>query len=331
VAAETTETACDLAANSLLDRGRPSSAFEADDRNHGRPSFAPAFSPAEPGRLTIVERSSHTGSPTVSVRLANSDWEERRSEIALRFRWGSAARSKGNDRAGSVSDAWMPALARHFEAGGWGMYPLLVCSFIALATILSRAAALAAPRVGPDRLLREIDHALEQGDVGSAVVASLHMRGAGARVARAALMEALQPIARIEAATATALLVELPRLRRGIGTLSAIAQLATLFGLLGTVRGLQCGFIGHACDAGSRAAMLARGISEAMNCTAFGLVISIVALAGAATLDGRAKRLQSELELVAVATKNRLLDHRARLLWHGARVSVDRKTYRSAA
>lgn len=222
-------------------------------------------------------------------------------------------------------------LAHHFDAGGWGMYPILVCSWIGLAVALGRGAVLFAPRVRAERLILDLDAVLEQGDVGGAVIHSLYTPGAVGRIARAGLIEALQAVPRIEAATATALLIELPKLRRGIDTLWLITQLATLFGLLGTVMGLSTGFGFANADATSRACMLARGIAAAMNCTAFGLLVSTLALAAAWVLDGRAKQLRKELELVALATKNRLVDRRPRLLWHGARPRVDRATYRAAA
>jgi biopolymer transport protein ExbB len=223
-------------------------------------------------------------------------------------------------------------LAQHFEAGGWGMYPILICSMVALGTLLRRGVALFfAPRVRAERLLRALDHVLEQGDVGAAIVLAQHARGESGRIALAALVEALHIVPRIEAATAGALLMELPALRRGIDTLWLVTQLATLFGLWGTVTGLAFGMGHYYGDATSRACALARGISEAMNCTAFGLFVSTFALAAAWVLDARAKQLRAELELVAIATRNRLVDHRQRLLWHGARPRIDRTTYRSAA
>ena len=69
-----------------------------------------------------------------------------------------------------------------------------------------------------------------------------------------------------------ALLDELPRLEARVGYFATLANLATLFGLMGTVTGLRVGFgcvPNH--DAASRATMFAKSISESLNCTAFGL------------------------------------------------------------
>ena len=71
---------------------------------------------------------------------------------------------------------------------------------------------------------------------------------------------------------------ELPRLEKRTGYLAMLGNLATLAGLLGTITGLIKSFAGVAgVDPSMKATMLSKGISEAMNCTAFGLGTGIVA------------------------------------------------------
>jgi biopolymer transport protein ExbB/TolQ len=62
----------------------------------------------------------------------------------------------------------------------------------------------------------------------------------------------------------------------GYGMYPMIGNVATLVGLLGTIIGLiQC-FAGVAgVDASEKARVLSDGIAEAMNCTAFGLIVAI--------------------------------------------------------
>ena len=76
-----------------------------------------------------------------------------------------------------------------------------------------------------------------------------------------------------------------------------LGNLATLAGLLGTITGLIKAFAGVAgVDPSMKATMLSKGISEAMNCTAFGLFVGILGLATYAILQrtdaGRARRHQ---------------------------------------
>ena len=67
-----------------------------------------------------------------------------------------------------------------------------------------------------------------------------------------------------------------------------LGNLATLAGLLGTITGLIKSFAGVAgVDPSMKATMLSKGISEAMNCTAFGLFTGILGLATYAVLNGQ--------------------------------------------
>ncbi len=69
---------------------------------------------------------------------------------------------------------------------------------------------------------------------------------------------------------------ELPKLSKRINYLSLFANVATLLGLLGTIAGLQVSFSSlGSVDAAQKASMLASGISQAMNTTAFGLIVAV--------------------------------------------------------
>ena len=87
---------------------------------------------------------------------------------------------------------------------------------------------------------------------------------------------------------------ERARLERGLGALSLCSKIAFLAGLFGTVLGLVVPFPCCAqADAASRATMLAKGISEAMSCNAFGLLTATLAYAAHRVLAGAiASRLQ---------------------------------------
>lgn len=80
------------------------------------------------------------------------------------------------------------------------------------------------------------------------------------------------------------------------GFLAMFGNVATLLGLLGTISGMIHSFAAVAnASPADRAAMLSRGISEAMNCTAFGLVVAIPALVAYAVFQNRTDRLVTQL------------------------------------
>ena len=96
--------------------------------------------------------------------------------------------------------------------------------------------------------------------------------------------------------------------------MQGLAAIATLCGLWGTITGLFWPGHGHA-DAASRATMMARGISESMNCTAFGLFTSLVAVLVIAMVRGGATSVEDELRATAQSIRNLIAENRRALRW----------------
>lgn len=78
--------------------------------------------------------------------------------------------------------------------------------------------------------------------------------------------------------------------------LAMFGNVATLLGLLGTISGMIHSFAAVAsANPADRATMLSKGISEAMNCTAFGLIVAIPALVAYAFLQNRTDQIVGKL------------------------------------
>ncbi|HEY6010849.1 MAG TPA: MotA/TolQ/ExbB proton channel family protein [Nitrospirota bacterium] len=76
----------------------------------------------------------------------------------------------------------------------------------------------------------------------------------------------------IEIAMEESLMEIIPQLEKRTPYLALLSNIATLFGLLGTIMGLIAAFAAVAtASPAEKAALLAASISEAMSCTAFGL------------------------------------------------------------
>ena len=88
-----------------------------------------------------------------------------------------------------------------------------------------------------------------------------------------------------------ALTEQISSLDRGTSFLAVVGNVATLIGLLGTISGMITSFASvNGASAADRAAKLSMGISEAMNCTAFGLLVAIPALLGYALFQNKTER-----------------------------------------
>jgi biopolymer transport protein ExbB len=99
-----------------------------------------------------------------------------------------------------------------------------------------------------------------------------------------------------------------PTVEKRINSLWSLANIATLFGLLGTILGLIHTFsaLDRVTDPGARQQALARGISEAMNNTALGLGIAVGCMVAHLLLSEWKKRILGDLELNVSKLQNLL-------------------------
>jgi len=213
----------------------------------------------------------------------------------------------------------MATLAHHFEEGGWGMYPILVWQIIAIGIIIERAIYLYRSSINKDVFLATMQKCILAGDVARAIKLCSAANAPLARIVKAGLMKVNRPDAEVQAAMDEAALRELPKIESRTGYLALLANLAMLSGLLGTVTGLIMAFGAVAnADASSKATMLAKGISEAMNCTAFGLGAAILALLGFAVLNGKTQSLLDDINGATVQVMNLVVNNRSKINIAGA-------------
>lgn len=85
-------------------------------------------------------------------------------------------------------------------------------------------------------------------------------------------------------------------LERGISTLGTIASVAPFIGLFGTVIGVMRAFRDLANAAGAGPGLVAVGISEALICTAAGLLVAIPAVAAFNHFNNKIARFHEELD-----------------------------------
>jgi len=165
-----------------------------------------------------------------------------------------------------------------FVKGGLAMYPLLLCSILGVAITIERLYSLSRANVDPKKLMDKVKEALRKKDYRVAVGYCDATPGPVAKAISAVIDLHNLPPEDIKEGVNEAVLSEVPRLERGLPTLSTVITISPLLGLLGTITGLMKLFnVIAGGDIGNSEA-LSRGIAEALITTATGLILAITFL-----------------------------------------------------
>lgn len=204
----------------------------------------------------------------------------------------------------------MQQLKEFFEQGGFFMYVNLLCSVVTITLIVDRARFfLVEGAVNARAFLEQLRKLLTTGQIDKAQRLSVSVSAPVALVARAGLSKLGKGEAAVSTAIEESLVDVTPELKKRIGVLWSLANIATLIGLLGTINGLIGGFaaIGKAA-ADQRSSILATRIAEAMNNTWLGLAIAATAMIGHLFLSMASKKQQQELESFSLKLENLLVE-----------------------
>lgn len=198
------------------------------------------------------------------------------------------------------------------KAGGWVMFPIIVCSIMAAAIILERLWTLQEKRVLPHHLTKEVWEWVSSNQLNYEHLKTLHDSSPLGEILSVGLTnrhrnrEIMKE--RIED-TGRHVVHDLERYLNSLGTIAAISP---LLGLLGTVVGMVNVFEAIMNQGVGNPAVLAGGISEALITTAAGLIVAIPALIGYRYLRGRIEGLVVHMEKEAITLVEAL--HRKRYL-----------------
>ena len=202
------------------------------------------------------------------------------------------------------------------------MWPILAIMIVVLGrSSIERIIYLKKAGIDKEKLLALLKSQIMAGNVQGAIKVCSGNPTPMTRIIQAGLTKFNRPDAEVQAAMDEAALRELPKLEKRTGYLAMLGNVATLVGLLGTILGLIHSFAGVAgVDPSMKATLLAKGISEAMNCTAFGLITAVPALLAFAVLNGWTQTILDDINEVSVQVVNLVVGHRnamkaAQLAW----------------
>lgn len=168
-----------------------------------------------------------------------------------------------------------------FVKGGIFMWPLLLCSIVAVGVIIERLITFIRSRSNADEFMDQIVNALE-GNPGSGdahIQEAIEFCAANSspisNIIQAGLEKAGKSMRSIERAMEKVSIYQISLLEKGLVILATLATISPLIGFLGTVSGMIRSFSVIAESATRDPQGVARGISEALITTATGLLIAI--------------------------------------------------------
>jgi biopolymer transport protein ExbB len=186
------------------------------------------------------------------------------------------------------------------KAGGWVMWPLILCSIAALAIIGERLWTLQKKSVIPPELLSQVRQWLDRKELDESRMTLLRESSPLGRILAAGLANRQHEHAVLKEAIEDAGRHVVPELERYLNTLGTIAAIAPFLGLLGTVLGMIDMFAGIGSHGLGDPSIVASGISQALMATATGLVVAIPSLMLYRYLRGRVDGLLVEMEQEAL-------------------------------
>ena len=164
------------------------------------------------------------------------------------------------------------------RAGGFVMYPLLLCSVLALAIIIERFWTLRASRLAPKSLVNELWGWIKKKELNAKRLKELKEAAPLGRILAAGLANAKHGREIMKESISEEAAQVVHEMERFLTALGTIASITPLLGLLGTVFGMIEIFAQLQLEGAGNAAALAGGISKALITTAAGLTIAIPAL-----------------------------------------------------
>jgi biopolymer transport protein ExbB/TolQ len=214
---------------------------------------------------------------------------------------------------GHGGDGIFGALAKRYVEGGWGMWPITVCMVIAVAIMVERSIVLFfSAAINKEGFLRGLKKHIYAGDLDKAINYVAGQKPTPlTNVIKSGLMNVPKGEEEVQAALDEAALRETPKIEARTGYLAMLGNAAMLAGLLGTVNGLIGSFkaVAHVAPA-DKATILAASISEAMNCTFFGLIVAIPMLVFFSILMGRTQALINDMNETSVAVLNLVVSNK---------------------
>ncbi|MGE0632296.1 MAG: MotA/TolQ/ExbB proton channel family protein [Pseudobdellovibrionaceae bacterium] len=208
---------------------------------------------------------------------------------------------------------WM---VRAFEQGGSVMYVIAFIAILTIILVVERFLALKSLTIDKKEFTDNIFAMILRGDIRQAIAFCDSRQAPLTNSVKAGLVQVVnkRPDEEIQVAMDAAVLRESPKFEGWTSFLAVFGNVAVLAGLLGTIIGMIGSFAAVAsADPAKKAEMLSAGISHALNCTAFGLCVAIIAIIAYAYFQLRIQRAENDVVETSMSLMNLVVSNRDKI------------------
>jgi biopolymer transport protein ExbB/TolQ len=204
-------------------------------------------------------------------------------------------------------------LVGFFREGGFFLYPISLIFVVGVAIAIERFVFLTIETTKNRMLWSELVPHLSSGNFKQVLALTSKSSAAIATVLNYGMSRIANSRRRddVEKAMDEAMLEIIPRIEKRTHYLAALANIAMLTGLLGTVIGLISAFSAIAtANPAEKASLLAASISVTMNNTASGLLVAITLLVSHMFLEAKTTKVIDSLEIAGVKFLNSVVERK---------------------
>ncbi len=181
-------------------------------------------------------------------------------------------------------------------AGGWLIWPIIICSIIALAIIIDKYRSLQDDRILPKGLYDKIENLVQEKKLTNAHLNAIADQSPLGKIFATAVTHAHVSKAELKATVEDSGRHQVHAMEKYLNSLGSIAAMTPLIGLLGTVVGMIKVFAAITAVGIGQPQELAEGISQALITTAAGLTVAIPSLMFYRYFKGRIETLSIDME-----------------------------------
>ena len=207
-------------------------------------------------------------------------------------------------------------VAKAFCEGGVVMYVIGFIGLLSTFLILERFIALSRNTVNKKHVIDNLRGMLLRGDIRQAISFCSTKKAPVTATLQAGLVQVMnrRPDEEVQVAMDAAVLRETPKLEGWVSFLAVFGNVSVLVGLFGTIIGMikSFGAVSKA-DAATKATLLSNGISEALNCTAGGLLVAIVCIVFYGFFQIRISRASNDMLEASMTLMNLVVANRDKI------------------